>query len=63
MMSINYQKEDNGCNECTSHLSPSHGAGWGITRQRCSVLTFALSPQCGGNDGDLIYLDKHGSVM
>ena len=43
--------------------APSPGVGREIDGQMCCVLKFVLSPQCGGNAGILICVDKCGSSM
>ena len=41
---------------------PHPGEGRGIAGQVCRVFTFVLSPLCGGNTGDFIYIEQtwHG---
>ena len=46
-----------------NHGPPTPGEGQGIAVEMSGVFTFALSPQCGGNTGDLCYIGKKGGAM
>ena len=46
-----------------NHGPPTPGGGRGIAVEMSGVFTFALSPQCGGNTGDLCYIGKKGGAM